>query len=161
MRIAMAADHAGVELKDELIRCLHELGHQVTDLGTNTHEPVDYPDFADRAAEAVLSGAADRAIFTCGSGLGPAIAANKIPGIRAVTAHDPYSARYSRLDNDANFLSLGQRVIGPGLAKEIVHIWLETEFSGAERHRRRLEKIERLARAHAPCSPDTSASEKE
>jgi len=152
MRIAIAADHAGVDLKATLVPFLRELGHDVLDLGTHSHESVDYPDYVEAAVAALRDGRADRVIFTCGSGLGPAIAANKFPGVRAVTAHDPYSARYSRLDNDANFLSLGERVIGPGLAREIVRTWLETEFSGAERHRRRLDRIAEFERRFACTS---------
>ena len=141
MKIAIGTDHAGLTLKRAIKRLLEESGHQVVDFGTDSTEPVDYPDFALKVAEAVSRGEADLGIFPCGSGLGPAIAANKVPGIRAVTCHDVYSARSARRDNDANLLTMGERVIGVGLALEVVKAWLEEPFSGAERHRRRLDKI--------------------
>lgn len=141
MRIAIGSDHAGVNLKRAIREYLLEAGHEVRDLGTDGTESVDYPEYALRVALAVAEGEADLGIFPCGSGLGPAIAANKVPGIRAVTCHDVYSARSSRRDNDANLLTMGERVIGVGAALEVVRAWLGESFSGAERHQRRLDQI--------------------
>jgi len=141
MRIAIGSDHAGVNLKRAIKEYLLEAGYEVRDLGTDGTESVDYPEYALRVAVAVVEGEADLAIFPCGSGLGPAIAANKVPGIRAVTCHDVFSARSSRRDNDANMLTMGERVIGVGAALEVVRAWLGESFSGGERHRRRLDQI--------------------
>jgi ribose 5-phosphate isomerase B len=141
MRIAIGSDHAGLNLKRAIQQLLAERGHEVLDLGPQTADPVDYPDYALRVAEAVARGEAELGIFPCGSGLGPCIAANKVPGIRAVTCHDVYSAKSSRRDNNANVLTMGERVIGLGAALEVVKAWLDEPYSGAERHQRRLDKI--------------------
>ena len=145
VRLAVGADHAGYLLKDELAGFAADLGCEIIDLGTNGPESVDYPDFAERVAAAVAAGEADAGLLVCGTGLGMAIAANKVPGIRAVTVTDPFSARMSREHNDANVLALGARVTGPGLAKEILRVFLTTPFGG-ERHARRVRKIADLER---------------
>jgi ribose 5-phosphate isomerase B len=141
MNLAVAADHAGFPLKGRIIEELRKLGHQVEDLGTNSTEPADYPDFACGAAEAVLDGRAERAILVCGSGAGACVAANKFQGVRAATCHDSFSARQCVEDDDVNVLCLGARVVGPELALELVRDYVGARFSGAERHRRRLAKI--------------------
>jgi len=140
MRVAIGSDHAGWRLKKEIAACLEELKISYRDFGTYSRESVDYPDFALLVAEAVASGDYDRGILCCGTGIGVAIAANKVPGIRAALCHDTFSARASREHNDANILTLGERVIGPGLAREIAEVWLRAEFQGG-RHARRVAKI--------------------
>jgi len=117
------------------------MGHQAADLGTDSTDPVDYPDYARAVAEAVLEGRAERAVLICGSGAGASVAANKFRGIRAATCHDSFSARQSVEDDDVNVLCLGARVIGPELAADLVRDYVNARFSGAERHRRRLGKI--------------------
>jgi ribose 5-phosphate isomerase B len=141
MNVAVATDHGGFPLKARVIEELRKEGHQVTDLGTNSADPVDYPDYAKAVAEAVLEGRAERAVFICGSGAGACVAANKFRGIRAATCHDSFSARQCVEDDDVNVLCLGARVIGPELAVDLVRDYLGARFSGAERHRRRLGKI--------------------
>jgi ribose 5-phosphate isomerase B len=141
MRLVTASDHAGVALKARVMEQLVKEGHDVRDLGTCTTDPVDYPDYAKAVAEAVLSGAAERAILICGSGAGACVAANKFKGIRSATCHDSFSARQCVEDDDVNILCLGARVIGPELAVEVARIYVNARFSGAERHRRRLAKI--------------------
>ncbi|HHT85227.1 MAG: ribose 5-phosphate isomerase B [Bacillota bacterium] len=140
MKIAVGSDHAGYRLKGEVAALIQELGHEVSDLGTHSEESVDYPDFAVKVARAVTGGEADLGILVCGTGLGMAIAANKVKGIRAVTCGDTFSARASREHNDANVLCIGARVTGGGLALEIVKTWSESEFQGG-RHARRVQKI--------------------
>ncbi|MBI3286478.1 MAG: ribose 5-phosphate isomerase B [Chloroflexi bacterium] len=144
MRIALGADHAGYELKETLERVLIEAGHVVHDFGAHSAEPSDYPDYAEAVARAVAQGEFERGVLVCGNGVGMCVAANKLAHIRAVLAMDSYTARSSRQDDDTNILCLGQRVIGPEVAVDIVKFWLETPFSGAERHRRRLEKLAAL-----------------
>lgn len=146
MRIAIGADHAGFSLKGHLIEVLKAEGHSILDLGSHNEDPVDYPDYARAVGDAVLDGAADVGVLLCGSGVGASMAANKVRGIRAALCHDTFSARQSREDDDANVLCLGPRVIGPKLAEELVRTFLAARFSGAERHRRRLKKIEALER---------------
>ncbi|HXH23896.1 MAG TPA: ribose 5-phosphate isomerase B [Vicinamibacterales bacterium] len=141
MRVALSADHAGYELKQELAARLAQLGHDVTDLGTHSTAPVDYPDMAKAVAVALRDGQADRGVIVCGSGAGVSIAANKFPGIRAAVCHDTYSAHQAVEHDDMNVLCLGARVIGPALALEIVNAFLGAGFSGEPRHQRRLEKI--------------------
>ena len=141
MKLAVASDHGGYPLKARIIEELREAGHEVSDLGTNSADPVDYPDYARAVAEAVLSGRAERAVLLCGSGAGACVAANKFRGIRAATCHDSFSARQCVEDDDVNVLCLGARVIGPELALELVRDYVNARFSGAERHRRRLAKI--------------------
>ncbi len=143
LKIALACDHAGVELKECVKEYLQEKGLPFHDFGTFDDKPVDYPDLAHRAAEAVRKGLYERAILICGTGIGVAIAANKLKGIRAAQCHDSYSARCSRAHNDANVLTLGARVVGSGLALEIVAVFLETPFQGG-RHLKRVSKIQAL-----------------
>jgi len=141
MLIAIAADHAGFRLKVLMVEFLKGLGHDLVDLGTQSEEPVDYPDYARAVAQEILSRRVERGILICGSGVGACAAANKFPGIRAAICHDTFSAHQGVEDDDLNVLCLGARVIGPELAKEIVRVWLSAAFSGAERHCRRLAKI--------------------
>ena len=141
MNVAVASDHAGYPLKAPVIEELRKAGHQVTDLGTDSTEPVDYPDFARAVAQAILAGRVERAVLICGSGAGASVAANKFRGIRAATCHDSFSARQCVGDDDVNVLCLGARVIGPELALDLVRDYVSARFSGAERHRRRLGKI--------------------
>jgi ribose 5-phosphate isomerase B len=144
MRVAIAADHAGFELKQHLAGWLRESGHDVIDLGTTSTEPVDYPDYAAAAGHAVLDGRAERGIVVCGSGVGASVAANKLPGVRAGLCHDTYSAAQGVEHDDINVLVLGARVIGPALAETLVRAFLTARFSGAERHVRRLAKVHAL-----------------
>jgi ribose 5-phosphate isomerase B len=140
MKIAIGADHAAFDLKNRLGEFLRGLAADVIDMGTNGPGSVDYPDFGEKVAMAVIEGAADRGVLICGTGIGMSIVANKFAGIRAALCSEPVSARMSRLHNDANVLVLGGRMIGPIMAEEIVRVWLETPFEG-ERHQRRLGKI--------------------
>lgn len=148
MRIAIGADHAGLELKRDLLAHLRENGHAALDLGTHTADPVDYPDFAEAVGLALRRGEADRGIVICGSGVGASVAANKIPGIRAGLCHDTYSAHQGVEHDDMNVLVMGARVIGPELARELTRAFLGARFSGADRHRRRLEKVHALEARH-------------
>jgi ribose 5-phosphate isomerase B len=141
MRIAVAADHAGFEMKRDLAAALRAQGHDVLDLGTHTSAPVDYPDCAEAVATALRDRRADRGLIVCGSGAGVSIAANKFPGVRAAVCHDCYTARQAVEHDDMNVLCLGARVIGPALAGDLVAVFLAATFSGEERHRRRLDKI--------------------
>ena len=140
MRIALAADHAGFALKDELATWLREQGHDVSDLGTNSSDSVDYPQFGARLARAVASGEAERGIAVCGSGIGIAIAVNREPKCRCARVDDPLSAALAREHNDANVLALGARLIGPDMAKHCVSAFLGTEFAGG-RHQRRVDQL--------------------
>lgn len=141
MRIALAADHAGFEMKRDLAGKLAKDGHEVLDLGTHSAAAVDYPDYAEAVAEMLREGQAERGIIVCGSGAGVSVAACKFPGIRAAVAHDSYTAHQAVEHDDMNVLCLGSRVIGPALAREIVDAFLQARFSGEERHLRRLAKI--------------------
>ena len=143
MRIAIGADHAGFALKQHLIGTLKRLGHDVDDRGTHSEAPVDYPDICANVGRLVASRAADRGIVIGGSGQGEQMAANKVPGIRAALCNELYTARLSRLHNDANVLAIGARVVAPGLADEIVTLWLNTAFEGG-RHQRRVDQIAAL-----------------
>ena len=140
MKIALASDHGGFLLKEKIKEYLLENGYRCEDFGTASEESVDYPDFALSAAEAVATGDCDLGIICCGTGIGVGIVANKVPGIRAANCHDTFSARMSRKHNNANILTLGQRVIGFGLACDIVQEFLQAKYSGG-RHDRRLAKI--------------------
>ncbi|MDP4551549.1 ribose 5-phosphate isomerase B [Alkalihalobacillus macyae] len=140
MRVAIGADHAGVNIKEDIIHIIKELGMDVIDLGCDCNESVDYPDYAIPVAEKVASGEADRGILICGTGIGMSIAANKVSGIRCALVHDLFSAKATRLHNDSNVLAMGERIIGPGLASEIAKVWLETEYE-AGRHAKRVNKI--------------------
>ena len=140
MKVAIGADHAGFDLKQELIPSLRALGHEVSDLGTGSTAPVDYPDIAAAVAQAVRAGA-DRGVLICGSGVGASVAANKLAGIRAGLCHDSYSAHQGVEHDDMNILVLGARVIGVELARELARVFLAARFSHEERHERRLGKI--------------------
>jgi ribose 5-phosphate isomerase B len=146
MRIALGADHAGIHLKAEIRKLLEERGIAYTDFGTETAESVDYPDFADRVAQAVASGEFNFGLLFCGSGIGMAIAANKVAGIRAAPVVDETSARLSREHNDANVLALGERLTPPDVARRLVNTFLDTPFGGG-RHQRRVDKISALDHA--------------
>ena len=140
MRIALAADHAGYLLKDELVGWLREQGHEVTDLGTSGPESVDYPEYGRRVAEAVASGKAERGIAVCGSGIGISIAVNREPRCRCARVDDPLSAQLAREHNDANVLALGGRLVGNDMAKACVLAFLDTDFAGG-RHQRRVDQL--------------------
>lgn len=157
MRVAASADHAGFGLKQHLVSWLRAQGHEVLDLGTDSTEPVDYPDFAEAVGRAVLDGLADRGLVVCGSGVGACVAANKLPGIRAGLCHDTYSAAQGVLHDDVNVLVLGARVIGPALAEALVTAFLAARFTGAERHVRRLDKIRDLEARALQCGTGTSS----
>jgi len=146
MRIAIASDHAGFEMKQALVETLRSQGHQVEDLGTHSSEPVDYPDFAEAVGNAVRQQRAERGIVLCGSGVGASVAANKLPGVRAGLCHDTYSAHQGVEHDDINVLVLGARIIGPALAREILDAFLAARFSNEERHARRLGKVLGLER---------------
>ncbi|SRR5205809_4021247 len=148
MRVAIGADHAGFALKQLIGGDLRDLGHEVIDLGTDSMDPVDYPDYAEAVGKVILDGKADRGILVCGSGVGASVAANKLPGIRAALCHDTYSARQGVEHDDMNILVLGGRVIGSELARELVHAYLAAVFTKEERHRRRLEKIKALEKRY-------------
>lgn len=148
MRIAIASDHAGYGLKEELKSFLKDEGHQVLDVGTDSEEPVDYPDFCAAAARAVAGGEADRAILLGGSGQGEQISANKVGGIRAALCNDLYTSRLSRSHNDANAVAIGARIVAPELAREILRVWLATPFDEG-RHLRRVQRIAQIERGEA------------
>ena len=143
MKIAVACDHGGLELKKALLQYLNENGYEVKDFGTYTADSCDYPDFALPAAEAVAGGECERGIVICSTGIGISIAANKVRGIRCAHCHDTYSAKYTRMHNDANMIAFGQKIIGDGLMLEIVGAFLHTEFEGG-RHARRVDKIKAI-----------------
>ncbi len=146
MRIAIGADHAGFALKQHIIATMVGLGHDVDDRGTHNEDPVDYPPICAEVARLVADAHADRGIVVGGSGQGEQMTANKIPGVRAALCNDLYTARLSRQHNDANVLSLGGRIVGFGLADEIVTLWLQTPFEGG-RHQRRIDQIAALERS--------------
>jgi len=148
MRIVIAADHAGFDLKQIIAAYLRHLGHEVIDKGTDSDEPVDYPDFAEALGKALIDGEAERGVLICGSGVGASVAANKIPGIRAGLCHNTYSARQGVEHDDMNVLVLGARVIGVAMARDLVDNFLAAKFNGAERHRRRVAKIHALERRY-------------
>lgn len=143
LRLVIASDHGGVRLKGELVALLRERKDvTLEDLGTNSADSVDYPDYAHRMAKAILDGTFERGILVCGTGVGMSIAANRHRGIRAVVCSDTYTAKLSRDHNDSNVLCIGERVVGPGLAWDIVQAWLDAPASQNERHARRRDKIE-------------------
>ena len=145
MRVAVAFDHRGVKLREELLAELAALGHEAVDLGTDKAEPrIDYPDTAREVGEAIRSGEAERAVFVCGSGVGASVAANKLAGIRAAICHDTYSAHQGVEHDDMNVLCLGSEVVGAELAVELTRTFLAARFNGGERYVRRLEKIEEM-----------------
>jgi RpiB/LacA/LacB family sugar-phosphate isomerase len=141
MRIALSADHAGYDLKQQLGARMTRQGHEVLDLGTHSTAPSDYPDSAAAVAQALFEAQAERGVIVCGSGAGVSIAANKFPGVRAAVCHDTYSAHQAVEHDDMNVLCLGARIVGVALASEILDSFLGATFSGEERHRRRLEKV--------------------
>ena len=149
MRIAMAGDHAGFEMKRDLAAKLRARGHDIVDLGTHSTDPVDYPDCADAVGAAVRDKRVERGIIVCGSGAGVAIAANKMPGIRASVCHDTYTAHQAVEHDDMNVLCIGARVIGIALAEEIAIAFLGAQFSGEERHQRRLNKLLEIERRYS------------
>ena len=149
MKIAVACDHGGLNLKNKMIDYVKSLGHEIVDFGTMTTDSCDYPDFAAAAAEAVANGSCERGIVLCSSGIGVSIVANKVPGIRCAHCHDLYCAKYTRLHNDANMIAFGEKVVGEGMMQELVFTFLTTPFEGGERHERRLAKIKALEEKYA------------
>jgi len=154
--VALGSDHAGFPLKEDLKTWLIARGYDVVDLGTQSAESVDYPDFAAGVGSAIAAGKADRGVLVCGTGIGMAMAANKVPGVRAAACSDAFSARMSREHNDANILALGARITARDAAIEILEIWLGAEFAGG-RHARRVEKIVALDCAREQESSDAQA----
>jgi ribose 5-phosphate isomerase B len=143
MKIGMGADHGGYHLKEDIKAMLIEQGHDVTDVGTHDPASTDYNEYAITVAEGVRDGIFDRGILICGTGVGMSIQANKVAGVRAALVHDLFTARDTRLHNDSNVLAMGGRIVGPGLAREIADVWVNTPFSSEERHVRRVDKINR------------------
>ena len=140
--IELGCDQAGYELKQVIMKHLEDRGLEYKDYGSYSSEPVDYPIYGKKVAQAIVDGECDRGILICGTGIGISIAANKVKGILAAVCSDCFSAEATRLHNDANILAFGARVVGPGLAEKIVDVFLDTEFSGVERHKRRVDMIE-------------------
>jgi ribose 5-phosphate isomerase B len=150
MRVAGAFDHRGVRLRERVLKEIEALGHELVDLGVDTDAVrIDYPDKAREIGEAIRLGAAERAVFVCGSGVGASVAACKLPGIRAAVCHDPYSAHQGVEHDDMNVLCLGSDIVGPELAPELVKAFLAAEFNGGERYVRRLEKVAQMEREMA------------
>ena len=147
MTISIACDHGALALKNKVAEHLRAQGHEVLDFGTHTPDSCDYPDFAAQAARAVADGRCQRGIVLCTTGIGVSITANKVPGIRCALLHDVLSAKLTRLHNDTNMMALGAGIVGENLALEIVDTWLTTEFSGEERHQRRIDKVMALEKA--------------
>lgn len=143
MTVAIGCDHAGFELKKEILSILRELNIKFTDYGTDSQKSVDYPDFGEKVSQTVSKGKTERGILICGTGIGMSMVANKFPKVRAALCNDLFTAKMSRLHNDANILVLGGRIIGKDLAKEIVKVWINTPFEG-ERHYLRLNKITKI-----------------
>ena len=149
MKLAIGCDHGGFELKEEILKFLKTIANiQVSDFGPAGKESVDYPDFGKKVSEAVSKGSVDRGILVCGTGIGMSIVANRYPNVRAALCHDHFTAQMSREHNDANVLCMGERVIGKGVALEIVKTWLDTEFAGG-RHQKRLDKITAIEKSIA------------
>lgn len=140
MLVAIGSDHAGLDMKTEIVSVLNELGHEYIDYGTDTSQSVDYPDFGEKVSDAVSKKKVDRGVLICGTGIGMSIVANKFPNVRASLCNELFSTKMSRLHNDANILVLGGKIIGKALAREIVRIWMTTPFEGG-RHLNRLKKI--------------------
>ncbi len=143
MRIGIANDHSAVEMKKEIMAYLESLGYEVINYGTDSEESCDYPVYGEKVAEAVKNGEVDRGVAICGTGVGIGLACNKVKGIRACTCSEPYSAEYSRRHNNANIITFGARVIGIETAKQIVKVFMETEFEGG-RHERRVNQISEI-----------------
>jgi ribose 5-phosphate isomerase B len=148
MKVAIASDHGGINIRNEIKSLLTEMGIEFEDFGCECETSVDYPDYALPVAEKVASGEFDRGILICGTGIGMSIAANKVKGIRCALVHDTFSARATREHNDTNILAMGERVIGPGLARDIAKIWLSTDFEGG-RHATRVGKITEIEKKHS------------
>jgi RpiB/LacA/LacB family sugar-phosphate isomerase len=146
MRVVLGSDHAGFELKQQILKYVRELGHEVLDVGTHDSSSVDYPDFAEAVGTAIVNNKADRGILMCGSGIGSVIAANKIPGIRAGICHDCYSAHQGVEHDDMNVMAIGARIIAIALARDLVKIFLEAKFLEEARFKRRLDKVKKLER---------------
>jgi ribose 5-phosphate isomerase B len=144
MRIAVGADHAGVEMKRDLAATMAQQGHEILDLGTHSSAAVDYPDIAEAVAAAIRNGQVDRGVIICGSGAGVAVAACKFPGVRAAVCHDCYTARQAVEHDDLNVMCLGSRVVGPALARALVDAFLGATFTAEDRHLRRLAKIDAI-----------------
>lgn len=157
MKVAVGADHAAFERKEELIETLREWGHEVIDCGAYSLEAVDYPDVAVCVCEKVMSGQAERGVLICGTGVGMSMSANKIPGIRCSLCSEEYSARLTRQHNDANVLALGARTLGSELSKSILGVWLETLFDASDKTLRRVGKINALDKSKETCKPERSA----
>ncbi len=147
MKIALACDHGGLNLKNEIKKFLEKNGYEYNDYGTETFDSCDYPDFALPAAEAVACGECERGIIICSTGIGVSIVANKVPGVRCAHCHDTYCAEFTRLHNDANVLAMGEKVVGSGYALKIVEKFLTTEFEGG-RHQRRVDKITEIEKKY-------------
>lgn len=143
MKVAVACDHGGFRLKNVLIQEMKNQGYEVVDFGTYNEDSCDYPDYAVKAARAVASGECEKGVVVCGTGIGVSMTCNKVHGIRCALCHDVFSAKATRAHNDANMLAMGQRVIGEGLAVEILNAWLNTEFEGG-RHVQRIEKMMKI-----------------
>lgn len=161
MKITIGSDHAGFALKKVLIDHLQKSGHQLTDVGTNSTTPVDYPDYAEAVARGVLQAGTERGILICGSGVGASVAANKIPGIRAGLCHDSYSAHQGVEHDNLNVLVLGARVVADELAKDLCTIFLNARFTAEERHQRRLAKIDAIERRYSVDSTSVDSTVKE
>ncbi len=140
--VILGSDHAGISLKAELYEILSQMGYEILDMGTFTSDQCDYPEVAKNVSRKVLEDPANKGILVCGTGIGMSIAANRLPGVRCALCSDTFSAKAAREHNDANIIALGARVIGAGLALDLCKVFLETEFSGAERHKRRVDMIE-------------------
>lgn len=147
MKISLACDHGGLNLKKEIKKYLLENGYEVVDFGTDAFDSCDYPDYALPAAEAVASGECERGIVVCSTGIGVSIVANKVPGVRCAHCHDTYCAEFTRLHNNSNMLALGEKVVGAGYALKIVEIFLNTQFEGG-RHERRVNKITEIEKKY-------------
>ena len=148
MRIALGCDHAGFMLKQIVLDAIEKGGHQVLDVGTDSSNPIDYPDIVEKVGRAIVEKRVERGILLCGSGVGACITANKIPGVYAGVCHDVYSAHQGVEHDDMNVLCLGSRIIGPELARELTQVFLDARFSREERHLRRVEKIRRIESAN-------------
>ena len=148
MKIAVACDHGGLNIKKEIVKYLSSNGYEVVDFGTDTYDSCDYPDHALPAAEAVASGECEKGILVCSTGIGVSIVANKVPGVRCAHCHDTYCAEFTRLHNNSNMLALGEKVVGAGYALKIVDIFLKTEFEGG-RHTRRVDKITAIEKKYS------------
>lgn len=153
MKVAVACDHAGFPLKETVLDTIRKAGHEVLDLGTDSTASVDYPDFAEKLGRAIQRGEADRGVVICGSGVGAAVAVNKMLGLRAGLCHDTYSAHQCVEHDDVNVLALGARIIGPEVAVEVVRAFLAAKFSREERHVRRLNKVLAIEKSEASRKP--------